>query len=246
MHRLMICDDEAIQRSGLKFLIEKSALPVEVCALAANGCEALDGIQQHKPHIVLLDINMPGLSGLEVIEACREKGLAPVFLILSGYDEFAYAQKACHLGVMDYLLKPIDEQHLIEVLQAAIKKVEADQLTRRVLVEKPQTTPQQILQAIQQNFTDPELSLAQLARQFNLSESYVTRMVKSESGCSFSVLLTRLRIQKAIEYLLGQPDMMLVQVADQCGFSSQHYFSRVFKEQTGFSPADYRRNMREK
>lgn len=243
MHRLIICDDEPVLRNGLKSLIEKSDLPLEISALAANGCEALDKILQFKPHIVLIDINMPGLSGLEVIQECHNRGMEPVFLILSGYDDFTYAQQACRLGVMDYLLKPIDKQHLLDLLQNAIKKVEQAQLTRRILVQKPQNTAQQILQYVQDNFTNPDLSLAQLACQFNLSESYVTRIIKNETNCTFSILLTRLRIEKAIEYLVNEPDIMLVQIAELCGFSSQHYFSRVFKEQTGFSPADYRKNI---
>ena len=246
MHRLLICDDEPVQRNGLKLMISKSKLPVEITALAANGPEALEKIAQCKPHIVLIDINMPGLSGLEVIEASQKQGLRPVFVILSGYDDFTYAQKACHLGVMDYLLKPIAEQQLLEVLQTAIRKVEEAQLTQHVLVQNPTTTPQQILQEIQQNYTNPDLTLALLARRFNLSESYVTRIIKNETSSTFSALLTRLRIERAIAYLVSDPDLMLVQIAEQCGFSSQHYFSRVFKEQTGFSPADYRKKFLKK
>lgn len=243
MHRLMICDDEPVLRNGLKSLIEKSDLPVEITALAANGSEALEKILQYKPHIVLMDINMPGLSGLEVIQECRSRGLHVVFIILSGYDDFTYAQQACRLDVMDYLLKPIDKQHLLELIQNAVKKVEQEQLTRHILVQQPQNTAQQILQYIQDHFTDPELSLAQLASRFNLSDSYVTRIIKNETNSTFSALVTHLRLERAIEYLVNDPDMMLVQIAELCGFSSQHYFSRVFKESTGFSPADYRKNI---
>lgn len=245
MNRLIICDDEAILRNGLKSLIEKSNLPVEIVALASNGNEALETIQKYKPHIVLMDINMPGISGLSVIEQCNNKNINPVFIIISGHDEFEYAQKACRLNVMDYLLKPIDKSQLISLIEDAIEQVKKNQLTQHILVKQPETTVQQILKYIQDNFIDSELSLNKLAEIFNLSESYITRMIKNETNSSFSNILIKLRIEKSIEYLMQCPDMKLIEISEKCGFSSQHYFSRIFKEKTGFPPIDYRKHILE-
>ncbi len=245
MNRLIICDDEAILRNGLKSLIEKSNLPVEIVALASNGNEALETIQKYKPHIVLMDINMPGISGLSVIEQCNNKNINPVFIIISGHDEFEYAQKACRLNVMDYLLKPIDKSQLISLIEDAIEQVKKNQLTQHILVKQPETTVQQILKYIQDNFIDSELSLNKLAEIFNLSESYITRMIKNETNSSFSNILIKLRIEKSIEYLMQCPDMKLIEISEKCGFSSQHYFSRIFKEKIGFPPIDYRKHILE-
>lgn len=243
MNRLIICDDEAILRNGLKSLIEKSNLPVEIVALAANGNEALEVIQKYKPHIVLMDINMPGISGLSVIEQCSQNGVNPIFIIISGHDEFEYAQKACRLNVMDYLLKPINKAHLISLIEEAVEKIKKEQLTQHIFIRQPETTAQQIIKYVQENFDDSELSLNKLSRIFNLSESYITRIIKNETDSSFSNILINLRIKKSIEYLIQQPDMKLVEISEKCGFSSQHYFSRIFKEKIGFSPIDYRKNI---
>lgn len=243
MNRLIICDDEAILRNGLKSLIEKSNLPVEIVALAANGNEALEVIQKYKPHIVLMDINMPGISGLSVIEQCSQNGVNPIFIIISGHDEFEYAQKACRLNVMDYLLKPINKAHLISLIEGAVEKIKKEQLTQHIFIRQPETTAQQIIKYVQENFDDSELSLNKLSRIFNLSESYITRIIKNETDSSFSNILINLRIKKSIEYLIQQPDMKLVEISEKCGFSSQHYFSRIFKEKVGFSPIDYRKNI---
>ncbi len=243
MNRLIICDDEAILRNGLKSLIEKSNLPVEIVALASNGNEALETIQKYKPHIVLMDINMPGISGLSVIEQCSKSGINPIFIIISGHDEFEYAQKACRLNVMDYLLKPINKMQLISLIEEAIEKIKQKQLTQHILVREPKTISQQILKYVQENFSDPDISLNKLSSVFNLSESYITRIIKNETNNYFSNILINLRIEKSIEYLIHHPDMKLVEISEKCGFSSQHYFSRIFKEKTGFPPIDYRKNM---
>ena len=84
-----------------------------------------------------------------------------------------------------------------------------------------------------------------MADEFHLSQSYLTRLIKQETGSSFSELLTNLRIDMAISFLMEKPDMKLVEIADKTGFASQHYFSRVFKEKTGFPPADYRQYRRQ-
>ena len=92
--------------------------------------------------------------------------------------------------------------------------------------------------------TKQQFSLGELAEEFHLSQSYITRIIKQETGSSFSELLTRMRIDRAVSLLVQNPDMKLVEIAERTGFASQHYFSRVFKEKVGFSPADYRRYIR--
>lgn len=241
---LVICDDELILRNGLKSWVEKSGLPVCVSGTAGNGIQALELIVKQKPFIALMDINMPGMAGLDVIEEIQKKGIGTRFIIISGHDEFQYARRACRLNVVDYLLKPIDRGELVELLKKVLEQIRKEQLTQKVFVEKDETTEQKILGYIQGHFTEQSFSLGELADQFHMSQSYVTRIVKQETGSSFSELLTRMRIDRAVFLLVQNPDMKLVEIAEKTGFASQHYFSRVFKEKIGFSPADYRQYIR--
>ena len=98
---LVICDDEVILRNGLKSWVERSGLPLSVSGAAGNGIQALELITERKPFIALMDINMPGMAGLDVIEEIQKRGIGTRFIIISGHDEFQYARRACHLNVVD-------------------------------------------------------------------------------------------------------------------------------------------------
>lgn len=99
MYDVVICDDEAILRRGLKSWVEKSGLPLKVSGMAANGVQALELIVSNRLEITLMDINMPGIAGLDVIEEVKKRGIETYFIIISGHDEFQYAKRACRLHV---------------------------------------------------------------------------------------------------------------------------------------------------
>lgn len=240
MFDIVICDDEVILRRGLKSWVEKFDLPLKVSGEAGNGVQALELITRQEPFIALMDINMPGIAGLDVIEEVQKRGIRTRFIIISGHDEFQYAKRACHLNVADYLLKPVSKEELRALLEKLLKQIREEQLTQRIVVAEEETKEQKILSYVQQHFTEPSFSLQDLSDHFHLSQSYLTRLIKQETGHSFTGLLTRMRIDRAIALLVQHPDMKLVEIAERTGFASQHYFSRVFKERTGFPPADYR------
>ena len=106
MYQILIVDDEERVRDLLAKNISKLPLEVEVAAVASDGREALELAIQLKPDIVITDIAMPFLNGLELIRKMRENGIESKNLIISGYDEFDYARQAIALGVQNYLLKP--------------------------------------------------------------------------------------------------------------------------------------------
>ncbi len=106
METLLIADDEKNIREGLKCILDWKALEGVLCGEAANGEEALSGILKNNPSLVLLDIRMPKLTGIDIIRIAREQGYNGRFIILSGYSDFAYAQAAIRYGVEYYLTKP--------------------------------------------------------------------------------------------------------------------------------------------
>ena len=117
METVLIADDEKNIREGIKCIIDWEALGFTVCGEAANGEEALKQINEMHPGLVLLDIKMPKLSGLEVVENAREQGYNGKFIILSGFSDFKFAQTAIRLGVDNYITKPIDEDELAEAVK---------------------------------------------------------------------------------------------------------------------------------
>lgn len=117
MITLLIVDDEAEIRSGLRSIIPWEDYSITLIGTAANGAEALDKIRYYEPDIVITDIQMPGMSGLELVRRAKEEQFDCSFVILSGYDEFEYARNAIRYGVKEYLLKPISIRDLTELIQ---------------------------------------------------------------------------------------------------------------------------------
>ncbi|SFJ68149.1 two-component system, response regulator YesN [Paenibacillus sp. UNC496MF] len=116
MYNVLITDDEPTIREGLRTLIDWEALGYRIVDTAANGGDALRKIERHRPDLLIVDIRMPGMSGLELVEAVRKTDSAVRVLILSGYADFDYAKKAIGLNIDGYLLKPVDEDELAEQL----------------------------------------------------------------------------------------------------------------------------------
>lgn len=128
--KVLIVDDELDVLKGLKRIINWNSLGFTICGEATDGIEALQKIQILKPDLVLMDIRMPGLSGLEIIEHCKDFNFQGHFIILSGYSDFDYAKSAVKLGVNNYLIKPVDE----EELESSVKDVQ------KAITERQQKT----------------------------------------------------------------------------------------------------------
>ncbi|MBO5030401.1 MAG: response regulator transcription factor [Lachnospiraceae bacterium] len=126
METLFIADDEKNIRDGLKCILDWQELGFVLCGEAANGEDALSGILQNAPSLVLLDIRMPKLTGIDIIRIAREQGYTGKFIILSGYSDFSYAQAAIRYGVEYYLTKPIDEDELLEAIGTIKKDLEQE------------------------------------------------------------------------------------------------------------------------
>lgn len=117
MYKLLLIDDEDVIRNGLRTIIERGGVQNLQIIEASNGREGMEKIQEHEPDIVITDIRMPHIDGLELIEwVTQNKPKRPVFIIISGFDDFNYAKKAIQYGVKDYLLKPVVKEDLIQLL----------------------------------------------------------------------------------------------------------------------------------
>lgn len=255
MYRLIIADDEEIIRNGLKKIVEESGTEISVEALCSNGEDALKSVKKYRPEILLLDINMPTKNGMDIITEVIEFVPLCKIIIISGYDDFKYAQQALRYGVFDYLLKPVNIGVLRNTLQRAIKEysrrlweINCININKKEEVEKLDLAMDQAAGAIkfiQENYAEPEITLSLVAEKFHVSTSYLSRLIKQQTGSNFSDYITGLRIRQAKE-LLSSDKHMIYEVASMIGYSSQHYFCRIFKEHTGCSPSDYRMNLKNK
>lgn len=243
MYRVLIADDEERIRNGIAKLIHQFDINLQVCDKVKNGSEALEAVRLHMPEIIILDINMPLLNGLDAIERIKIIHPDAIIIIVSGYDRFDYAQRAISLGVYHYLLKPFCNDEFQDLLLSAIKAYRENAQNKSLITHAldPEEAKQKkhILTFIQERYRDPQLSMSLLEEVFSMGKTSIANYIKRETGKTFIDYVTLLKIDHAKD-LLHDPDMTILQVSQLLGFSSQHYFSRVFKNQTGLSPLQYR------
>lgn len=130
MYKILVADDEDIIRQGIKYLCDYEALGFTIIDEAQSGDEAYEKILKSQPDVVLMDIRMPGMTGLQVIEKLNEQDFSGKFIIISSFTDFSYAQQAIRLGVQNYITKPIDEDELVELLQNLKEQLDSDNVTK--------------------------------------------------------------------------------------------------------------------
>ncbi|MDE1549099.1 response regulator [Jeotgalibaca caeni] len=133
MYRVLIVDDEPVVREGLAHLINWQALGFEIVGDAENGLDGIEKINQLHPNIVVTDIRMPIMDGIEMIRKIQETNSEMEVLILSGYSDFSYAKEAIHLGVSSYLLKPVDEEELENELKKIASRMDLKREQRKAI-----------------------------------------------------------------------------------------------------------------
>ncbi|MBE5968012.1 MAG: response regulator [Lachnospiraceae bacterium] len=247
MFRVVIADDEITIRNGLKKLIESYDLDLHIIAAVEDGREAIEAIKEYRPEIILMDINMPFVNGLDVIAQARQIDKDSKIIIISGYDQFEYAQKALEFGVFCYLLKPIDYRSLKGIMEKAMEDY-SNRIWEKSILKEAETTQVSskdignlVIQYLKENFSKNYLSLKIVAEKFFVSQSYLTRIVKQKTELSFTDYLNKLRIHMAIKLLMDkEKTYTMKEISDMVGYNSQHYFSRAFKNYTGVSPNQYR------
>lgn len=139
MYKLMIVEDEPLEREAVALLVKKHFPLLAKIQMAENGFEALESVENFNPDIILMDINMPGMDGLETIRRMREKKVPAKFIIITSYNQFEYAQQAIRLGVEDFLIKPADIPTIRRTLEKVIEKIDTESSsedTKRQLEEQ--------------------------------------------------------------------------------------------------------------
>ncbi len=185
MYKIIIADDEPKIRRGLKNL-KWDTLNIEVVGEASNGEDALNLVKTHQPDIALIDINMPIMNGLELIQAINDIGGSCMVIIISGYDEFEYAREAIKQGVYEYILKPVDRKKLFKIIESAIEtldnKSKQDRLiqwaNKQVEQESDQVVKQYFKKWIAGTFNDYEIDQNQEILGLNLQNMNRLLMIK--------------------------------------------------------------------
>lgn len=243
MYKIFLADDEIWVIMGLKKLIEKIGAPFQVVGEASNGVMALEEIEKKKPDVLITDIRMPGMDGLELMKEIRKKKLDTKVVLVSGYAEFDYAQKAIRMGAVDYLLKPVEAETFAKVLENLEKMLDERGGKQE---EQPEeildpSALENIVEEIQARYNE-NITLTGFSEKHNISAGHLSNLLKERLGMSFSEYITAKRVQKAKE-LLADERLSVEKVANEVGYKDYFYFTKVFKKAVGISPSKYRKNL---
>ncbi len=240
--RVLLVDDEIIIREGFKKLFDWEAHDCEVIGEAADGMEALAQIDALQPDIVIMDINIPVMNGLKVIQMSKIKHPEMAFVIVSGYDDFSYCREALRLQITDYILKPVNYQEFGTCIDN-LKISMFENRTTEETDEQEEHTILGIVRYMQEHLTE-EISLNVLAEEFHLSASYISQLFKNEIGVNFLAYLTNIRMEQAKKLLLSTP-LSIAEVSERSGYGDYRVFTKAFKKSEGVTPSQYRRNFLE-
>ena len=231
---LLIADDENLELKVLEKTVKKYFVDELEIFASSNGRKASQICDEVKPDIALLDIEMPGMNGIELAKYIKEKYADCIIIFITAYDRFEYAIEAIHIKAFDYLLKPWKEERLCELISTAIENVRSMQKTDSIVHSQKDV----IKDYIDRNYKK-DISAKDVAGILGYSDVYFSKVFKQLFDDNFINYLTKIRIDRA-KLLLKDVSFNIKEVGKSVGYADSNYFTKVFKRSIGMSPSEYR------
>ena len=249
MIRLLIADDEKLEREALAELVQRRFEREVVLEMAENGRKAADTAVLWNADLILMDIEMPGMSGLDAARAVLAQRPSCRVIFVTAYSLFQYAHEAVHLGACDYLLKPVDPDELAAAQPQPQPEPPAAGEEAEESPEEGENSQAALIMAHVRRYLEDnymfDLSLDSVGEILHISPAYLSAQFKKYQKMNFLDCLTELRINAAKE-LLADPFRSSAEVASMVGYEDASYFARAFKKRTGMTPTQYRRQAGQK
>ena len=240
MYKLVIIDDEYCNLEGMREIIEWKKYNVKIVGEALNGKEGLKVVAEKNPDILIVDICMGDMDGLDMIEQLRKNGYWGKIIILSGYQFFEYAQRSIDLKVEKYLTKPINIATLEETIASITETGNWEKNENANFVKESSSIVKDIIAEIDKNYTG-NINLGAFAQKYYCTPAYISKIFKKHTGVNFVDYISKKRIEKAKEWLL-QSDFKSEEIAWRVGYADVKHYRDVFKKIEGMSPKEYRKN----
>lgn len=244
MFKVHIAEDEPFIRMELREIINWEDEGFTIVGDSRNGKEALKKLEEEPVDLVITDIEMPRMGGIELIQTLRDNDCNCEVIFLTGFSEFEYAQKGVKLGIVDYLLKPVERGQLIDALHKVKAKL---QVNNRSNVEKYKAHiggyKKSIIIKAQQYVNEnleKDISLDIVADYLKLSKNYFWTLYKQETGETLLDYIVSCKMDKAKELLINE-NLKVYEVCERLGYLDKAYFSKLFKKHVGVTPLEYKR-----
>lgn len=258
MIKVLIVEDEEIIRKGLIGTIDWKSKSCTIIGEAINGLDGMEKIIQNFPDLVITDIKMPKMSGLEMVKECYLRGIRFETILLTSYGEFEYAKEGINLGVIDYILKPLDEELLYSALDKVKQRVEEQKNLKKITgneeeknsffdidshIEKARAQNKYVYKAlknIKENYSK-KMNIVDVSEELEVSSGYLSRKFKEELDETFLEIVNKYRVEKSIKLLLEQ-ELKMYEISDRVGFTDYKHFCNVFKKYMGVAPGEFIKN----
>ena len=235
-------DDEQTSFEIVKATIDWKSLDI-VPEYAESAADAMEKIKEEIPDIVLTDIMMPGMDGFELIEWIKANSYNCEIIILTAYGTFEYARKALDFGVTGYLLKPVNEAELKELINKAIYNINQNSRQAGHVNAVNYSLPVRLAcEYIDKNYQE-DINLNKISNYVSLSKNYFCNIFKKETGITIWDYLIRIRMEEAKKMLL-ETEQKTYEISERVGYDDPSYFGRLFKKYTGFTPIEFRDSSR--
>lgn len=256
MYRILVADDEPIERQVINKKIKAFFPDLVEVFVAENGIEAVKKYTENMCDIAVLDIEMPGMNGLEAAAKIRSLDKDCSIIFLTAFDEFSYAKKAIEVRALDYLLKPGSDEELINILEEAFRicdknskdqKEESSQNDSKSGASldyseddeiHSNTLIRDITGFIESHYME-DIALQDIAGYLNYSDVYFCKLFKQNFGKNFITYLNEFRMARAKD-LLCDPRINIKDVGYKAGYRDPNYFTRIFKRMVGMTPSEFR------
>ena len=246
----MLIDDDYLSLMKLEKMFPWNKYSFKNICSTTDPKYAIEQLLVLKPDVVFTDVQMCGFNGFDIIDFAKKQNMNTLFVIISGYDYFEYAQKAIRLNVIDYMLKPVTSEDCDRIF-ALLKDILDN---NNVLTKNKQIVPSSKYHINNKNFYDlieyinnhvtESLSLMDLSKKFSLNLSYSCQLFQKYFSCSFSEYVMSLKLQNSIELLI-KSDMKISDIANHFNYDYSH-FCKIFKKEFGVTPYVYRNLIQKK
>ena len=228
-YRLLIVDDEPAIRRTLEGAFRHQ--PWEVDSVG-GGDEAVRELARRSVDVALLDVNMPDVDGMQVLETVRRRRIQTDIVVLTGYGTIDLAVDAMKLGARDFVVKPADLVDLVDKVSGIMNQRHP---ARNTLARR-------LDRYLRRNLADTSLDLKRISGQFGISERYVCRQFRDGFDTTFRSRLNRHRIDEA-KRLIETTGLSMLRVSERCGYRNQRRFSEAFRRMERITPRSYRHSL---
>ncbi|CAN7619446.1 response regulator [Paenibacillus sp. LjRoot153] len=259
MIKVMVVDDDHLVRKGFISMMPWRKHKLEVVGEAGNGKKALEFLENNQVDLLITDLAMPVMSGIDLMRSVKEKYKDISMVVLTFHQDFELIQEALRLGALDYITKvELEHEHMDEVLRRIVNKMEEQKMRSRdthvqhlhvtTLTEEDEGpySPEvkasvwKAVDIIHSEFQH-DLLLPDIAKRVNMSRSYFSRCFRDVAGKTFNDFIREVRVNHA-KAMLTQTNKSIGWIATQAGYPNEKYFSKVFRELTGILPGEFRKN----